>query len=279
MLPVGCSTWPAASGPSSRWWRCSGGAIATAVAGAAAIVPSYGIAAITTTVGIALLAGFAEEPGWHGIASDAWQRIDAVNASIVRRRPPGLARTWAHAAVVWARADPTEPAPLGAPRCFSVDAFEHTALCGIRQGIARGWRESRPKRPEPAADLRKTWSEPRRWRPLARRRRTRQQRRRGQGPHGGPIARRARAIQGATCPEPTQRNRRPCGRLPLPANPQRTALCGIRQGLARGRRECRPKPPETAGSRRFSGAEPPVSVPRPADEIASRPAVVAGGGR
>lgn len=80
------------------WWALAAvafgpalvGAIATAVAGSAAVVPPYGIAAVASTVGIALLAGFAEEPGWRGVASDAWQR--------------SLPPAWAGAAIggIWA---------------------------------------------------------------------------------------------------------------------------------------------------------------------------------
>jgi len=50
------------------------GAAVGAVTAADATVPAYGVGAIAGTIAIALLAGLAEEPGWRGVASDAWQR-------------------------------------------------------------------------------------------------------------------------------------------------------------------------------------------------------------
>ena len=38
-----------------------------------ATVPDYGVGVIAGAIAIALLAGLAEEPGWRGVASDAWQ--------------------------------------------------------------------------------------------------------------------------------------------------------------------------------------------------------------
>ena len=50
------------------------GAVVAGMAGAAATVPDYRLGAVAGVVGFALLAGLAEEPGWRGAASDAWQR-------------------------------------------------------------------------------------------------------------------------------------------------------------------------------------------------------------
>jgi uncharacterized protein len=50
------------------------GAVVAWLVGAAIAVPTYGLGAIGGAVAVALLAGAAEEPGWRGVASDAWQR-------------------------------------------------------------------------------------------------------------------------------------------------------------------------------------------------------------
>ena len=50
------------------------GALAAPLVGAAVAVPTYGLGAIGGALAVALLAGAAEEPGWRGVASDAWQR-------------------------------------------------------------------------------------------------------------------------------------------------------------------------------------------------------------
>jgi uncharacterized protein len=50
--------------------------LGAAVAGAtrtAVIVPDYSLAAVAGVIAFALAAGLAEEPGWRGAASDAWQ--------------------------------------------------------------------------------------------------------------------------------------------------------------------------------------------------------------
>jgi uncharacterized protein len=67
---------------SAPWWLALvavaagpavvGGTVA-GVAGAAAAVPDYGVAAVGAIVMFALVAGLAEEPGWRGAALDAWQ--------------------------------------------------------------------------------------------------------------------------------------------------------------------------------------------------------------
>jgi uncharacterized protein len=67
---------------SARWWLAlvlvaAGpavlGAAAARAAGTAATIPDHSVAAVVTVIGFALVAGLAEEPGWRGAASDAWQ--------------------------------------------------------------------------------------------------------------------------------------------------------------------------------------------------------------
>jgi uncharacterized protein len=69
-------------GISARWWLAflavaSGpaavGAVGTRVAGPAALVPGISAGVVSAMVGQALVAGLAEEPGWRGAVSDAWQ--------------------------------------------------------------------------------------------------------------------------------------------------------------------------------------------------------------
>jgi uncharacterized protein len=50
------------------------GAVVAGLAGAAVTFPAYGVGAVGGAIAVALLAGFAEEPGWRGVAADAWQR-------------------------------------------------------------------------------------------------------------------------------------------------------------------------------------------------------------
>ncbi len=66
----------------TRWWlalvaMAAGpavvGAAVAGAAGAAATVPDYRVGAIGGVIAFALAAGLAEEPGWRGAASDAWQ--------------------------------------------------------------------------------------------------------------------------------------------------------------------------------------------------------------
>jgi uncharacterized protein len=50
------------------------GAAVAAMTGATAAVPDYSAGLVGGVVMVALVAGLAEEPGWRGAASDAWQR-------------------------------------------------------------------------------------------------------------------------------------------------------------------------------------------------------------
>jgi uncharacterized protein len=66
----------------ARWWLAllavTGlpAVVAAAVAsltGASRTVPDYSVGAVVGAIMVALVAGLAEEPGWRGAASDAWQ--------------------------------------------------------------------------------------------------------------------------------------------------------------------------------------------------------------
>ncbi len=50
------------------------GAVVAGAFGATLTVPAYGVGAVGSAIALALLAGAAEEPGWRGVASDAFQR-------------------------------------------------------------------------------------------------------------------------------------------------------------------------------------------------------------
>ncbi len=56
--------------------------------------------------------------------------------------------------------DPTKSAPLGTPRLLLPAISKHTALCGIRQGLARGHRVGRPKQLTGADDRSESAPEP-----------------------------------------------------------------------------------------------------------------------
>jgi uncharacterized protein len=69
-------------GISARWWLAllavaagpaAIGAMGASVAGGGGTVPASGVGAVAVLLGPALVAGLAEEPGWRGAVSDAWQ--------------------------------------------------------------------------------------------------------------------------------------------------------------------------------------------------------------
>jgi uncharacterized protein len=69
-------------GTSARWWLAllavaAGPAVLAAagssLAGRAATAPDLSIGVVATMFGPAIIAGLAEEPGWRGAVSDAWQ--------------------------------------------------------------------------------------------------------------------------------------------------------------------------------------------------------------
>ena len=66
------------------------GAVVASLRGATAILPDHDIGAVTLVVAFAVAAGLVEEPGWRGVASDAWQqRTRAVWAAL------GIGALWA----------------------------------------------------------------------------------------------------------------------------------------------------------------------------------------
>jgi uncharacterized protein len=74
------------------WWAVLGvaavpallGATTAKLAGVAAISPDRSATAVGGIVAFALAAGLVEEPGWRGVASDAWQaRVRPVWAAVV----------------------------------------------------------------------------------------------------------------------------------------------------------------------------------------------------
>jgi uncharacterized protein len=69
-------------GISARWWLAllavaagpaAVGAVGASVAGGAGSAPAFGVGTLAVLLGPALVAGLAEEPGWRGAVSDAWQ--------------------------------------------------------------------------------------------------------------------------------------------------------------------------------------------------------------
>jgi uncharacterized protein len=66
------------------------GAAVAAMTGATAAVPDYSVGFVGAVVTFAMVAGLAEEPGWRGAASDAWQdRTRPVRAAL------GIGAFWA----------------------------------------------------------------------------------------------------------------------------------------------------------------------------------------
>jgi uncharacterized protein len=70
-------------GIGARWWWAllavtAGpavvGAVTARLVGDTLTVPAYGLGAVGGALAVGLLAGAVEEPGWRGVASDAWQR-------------------------------------------------------------------------------------------------------------------------------------------------------------------------------------------------------------
>jgi uncharacterized protein len=91
------------------------GAAAAAMSGATAQAPAYSAGLVGAVVVFALVAGLAEEPGWRGAASDAWQaRTGPVWAAL------GIGALWA----LW-----------HLPLHFVEGSYQH----GIGFGTARFW--------------------------------------------------------------------------------------------------------------------------------------------
>jgi uncharacterized protein len=69
-------------GISARWWLAllavaagpaAIGAVGASVAGGGGTAPTVGVGVVAALLAPALVAGLAEEPGWRGAVSDAWQ--------------------------------------------------------------------------------------------------------------------------------------------------------------------------------------------------------------
>jgi uncharacterized protein len=91
------------------------GAAVAAMIGATAAVPDYSTGFIGAVVTFAMVAGLAEEPGWRGAASDAWQvRARPVRAAL------GIGAFWA----LW-----------HLPLHFVAGSYQH----GIGFGSVRFW--------------------------------------------------------------------------------------------------------------------------------------------
>jgi uncharacterized protein len=106
------------------------GAAVAGLAGAAATLPTYGLGAVGGAIAVALLAGFAEEPGWRGVAADAWQR---------RKLPAGAAiaigAIWALWHLPLAFIDGTYYHALG----FGSVTFWLTLLALVQLGVLYLW--------------------------------------------------------------------------------------------------------------------------------------------
>jgi len=123
----------------ARWWwatvavaagPASLGAAVAGIAGAAVTFPAYGVSAVGGAIAVALLAGFAEEPGWRGVAADTWQR---------RKLPAGAAiaigAIWALWHLPLAFIDGTYYHALG----FGTLAFWLTLLALVQLGVLYLW--------------------------------------------------------------------------------------------------------------------------------------------
>jgi uncharacterized protein len=108
----------------ARWWLTLvivaagpagvGAAVALATS-EATVVPAYSVGGIAAVIGFALVAGLAEEPGWRGAASDAWQaRTHPLPAAL------GIGALWA----VW-----------HLPLYFIEGSYQH----GVGFGSLRFW--------------------------------------------------------------------------------------------------------------------------------------------
>jgi membrane protease YdiL (CAAX protease family) len=123
----------------ARWWwtlaavAAGPAVLGTTVAGlvdAAAIFPAYGVGAVGGAIAVALLAGFAEEPGWRGVAADAWQE-----RTLPARAATGIGAIWALWHVPLAFIEGTYYHALG----FGSLAFWLTLLALVQLGVLYLW--------------------------------------------------------------------------------------------------------------------------------------------
>ena len=122
-----------------RWWCALAavsagpaviGAVAAWLAGADATVPPYGLGAVGGVLAVALLAGAAEEPGWRGVASDAWQRH-----ALPAWAGLGIGAAWALWHLPLAFIDGTYYSGLG----FGSVAYWLTILALVQLGVLYLW--------------------------------------------------------------------------------------------------------------------------------------------
>lgn len=106
------------------------GAAVAGAAGAAVTIPAYGVGAVGGAIAVALLAGFAEEPGWRGVASDAWQR-----RTLPAWAATGIGAIWALWHLPLAFIDGTYYHALG----FGSAAFWLTLLALVQLGVLYVW--------------------------------------------------------------------------------------------------------------------------------------------
>ncbi len=106
------------------------GALVAGLAGETMTVPSYGVGAVGGVIAVALLAGLAEEPGWRGVALDAWQRrmLPAWAAT-------GIGALWALWHLPLAFIDGTYYQALG----FASLEFWLTNIALVQTGVLYAW--------------------------------------------------------------------------------------------------------------------------------------------
>jgi uncharacterized protein len=106
------------------------GAAVAGLAGADVTYPAYGAGAVGGGLAVALLAGLAEEPGWRGVGSDAWQR-----RSLPALAATGIGAIWAVWHLPLAFIDGTYYHALG----FGTAAFWLTLLALVQLGVLYVW--------------------------------------------------------------------------------------------------------------------------------------------
>jgi uncharacterized protein len=123
----------------ARWWWALAavvagpaflGAAVAAVVGVAQALPAYGVGTVAGAIAVALLAGFAEEPGWRGVAADAWQR-----RTLPARAASTIGAIWALWHLPLAFIDGTYYHALG----FGSLAFWLTLLALVQLGVLYLW--------------------------------------------------------------------------------------------------------------------------------------------
>ncbi len=120
------------------WWALAAvtagpailGAAVAGLAGAVMTFPAYGAASVGGAVAVALSAGFSEEPGWRGVAADAWQRGTSPAWAAI-----GIGAIWALWHLPLAFIEGTYYEALG----FGSAAFGLTLLALVQLGVLYVW--------------------------------------------------------------------------------------------------------------------------------------------